>query len=55
MNGLGRLFWRVLDRFEYWVMHTRLRIVDAVCGPEPETEADQQRRRDRDDSSEWPN
>ena len=42
-NGpLARLFWDVLDALDYWVMQARQRqsVVDAVYGPEPETEAD---------------
>jgi hypothetical protein len=26
-------FWRVLDRFDYWIMRARLWVVDAACGP----------------------
>ena len=37
MNRLGRPFWPVVDALDYWVKDARLRIVDAVCGPEPET------------------
>jgi hypothetical protein len=44
---LARLFWRVVDAFDYWLMQARLGIVDAVCGPEPETVADQMREADR--------
>ena len=47
MNALGRFFWRAIDRLDYWVTLTRLRVLDALCGPEPETGADQQRMRDR--------
>jgi len=43
-----RLFWRVLDVLDYWLTLTRLRILDALAGPEPETPEDQQRERDRD-------
>jgi hypothetical protein len=40
-NGsLARLFWHVLDALDYWVIQARLSVVDAVYGPEPETEAD---------------
>ena len=40
-NGpLARLFWGVLDALDYWVMQARQSVVDAVYGPEPETEAD---------------
>jgi hypothetical protein len=41
---VARLFWRVLGRFDYWIMQARLWAVDAVCGPEPETAADRQRK-----------
>lgn len=44
---MGRLFWRVVDELDYWLMLSGLRIVDAVCGPEPETPADRLRNRDR--------
>ena len=47
LNRFGRLLWRVLDALDYLVMDARLRIVDVVCGPEPETAADRQRARDR--------
>jgi hypothetical protein len=42
-----RLFWRVADDLDYLVTLVRLRVLDAVAGPEPETPADQQRARDR--------
>ena len=38
LSGLDRLFWRVADWLDYYVMDVRLRIVDAVYGPEPERE-----------------
>jgi hypothetical protein len=41
------LFWRVADALDYLVTLVRLRILDALAGPEPETPADQQRARDR--------
>ena len=44
---LARFFWRVVDALDYLVTLGRLRIVDAVAGPAPETPADQQRKRDR--------
>jgi hypothetical protein len=47
VNGFGRLFWGVLDALDYGVTDARLRIVDAACGPEPETQADRQRARER--------
>jgi hypothetical protein len=43
----GRLFWRVADDLDYLVTALRLRILDALAGPMPETPADQQRKRDR--------
>jgi hypothetical protein len=42
---LCRLFWRVLDWLDYQVWNARLRMVDAVYGPEPETDADRERNR----------
>jgi hypothetical protein len=44
---LARFFWQVVDDLDYLVTLARLRIVDAVAGPEPQTPADQQRERDR--------
>jgi hypothetical protein len=44
---LHRLFWRVVDYLDYLVTLARLRILDALAGPLPETPADQQRKRDR--------
>jgi hypothetical protein len=44
---LRRLFWRVADQLDYSVTLARLRILDALAGPLPETPADQQRQRDR--------
>jgi hypothetical protein len=44
---LARLFWRVTDEFDYLVTLTRLRILDALAGPEPETPADRRRQEDR--------
>ena len=43
---LPRLFWRALDRVDYWLMLARLRILDALAGPLPETPANQHRQRD---------
>jgi hypothetical protein len=41
------LFWRVAEDLDcLWTLAT-LRILDALAGPLPETEADQQRARDR--------
>jgi hypothetical protein len=44
---LRRLFWRASDNLGYLVTLLRLRILDALAGPLPETPADQQRTRDR--------
>jgi hypothetical protein len=42
-----RLFWRVADHLDYLLTVARLRTLDALAGPLPETPADQQRARDR--------
>jgi hypothetical protein len=42
-----RLFWRLADDLDYLLTLVRLRILDALAGLEPETAADQQRKRDR--------
>jgi hypothetical protein len=44
---LRRLFWRVADDLDYLVTLLRLRVLDGLAGPLPETPADQQRARDR--------
>ena len=44
---LRRLFWRMADDLDYLVTLVRLRVLDALAGPEPETPADQQRKRNR--------
>jgi len=44
---LRKLFWRAADQLDYVVTLVRLRILDALAGPLPETSADQQRQRDR--------
>jgi hypothetical protein len=41
------LFRRVADPLDYLLTLVRLRVLDAIVGPEPETQADQQRRKDR--------
>jgi hypothetical protein len=46
---LRGIFWRVADALDYPVTLLRLRILDALAGPEPETEADRQRARDREE------
>ena len=42
-----RLVWRVLDWIDYRIWDAWLRMVDAVYGREPETEADRERRERR--------
>jgi hypothetical protein len=42
---LSRLVWGVLDWLDYRIWDARLRMVDALYGPEPETEADRERSR----------
>ncbi len=44
---LRRLFWHAADALDYFLTLARLRVLDALAGPEPETAADQQRKRDR--------
>jgi hypothetical protein len=44
---LRRLFWRVADDLDCLWTLARLRILDGLAGPLPETPADQQRSRDR--------
>jgi hypothetical protein len=46
-TGLRRFFWRIVDGFNYTLTLVRLRILDAVAGPEPETSADQRREAGR--------
>jgi hypothetical protein len=43
-----RFFSLALDRLEYLVTYTRLRVLDWVYGPELPTPADEQRERERD-------
>jgi hypothetical protein len=47
VNTFGRLFRRALDALDYRVTDARLRILDAVCGPEPQTPADRKRAGER--------
>jgi hypothetical protein len=47
LRSLQCLFWRVADQLDYLVTLVRLRVLDAIVGAEPETEADRQRARDR--------
>jgi hypothetical protein len=42
-----RLVWRALDWIDYRIWEARLRMVDAVYGPEPVMEADRERRERR--------
>ena len=44
---LRQLFWRMVDHLDYVVTLVRLRILDALAGPLPETPADRQREQDR--------
>ena len=44
---LRKLFWRAAGQLDYVVTLARLRILDALAGPLPETPADRQRDRDR--------
>jgi len=46
-GALVRCFWRVLDALDHWLGQARLGIVDAMCGPEPPTPADEKREADR--------
>jgi hypothetical protein len=34
-RAIARLFWRALDRLDYWLTQARLWLVDAVRDPEP--------------------
>ena len=44
---LACLFWRALDRVDYWLTLARCASLDTLAGPLPETPADQERKRDR--------
>ncbi len=46
-GALRRLFWRGADALGYLLTLVWLRIVDAVCGPEPPTPGDEMREADR--------
>jgi hypothetical protein len=35
---LTRFFWRILDRLDYWIRRARLWVVDAACGPFPDSD-----------------
>jgi hypothetical protein len=43
VSDSSMIFWRVVDRLDYWIWYARLYITDALYGPEPETEANRQR------------
>jgi hypothetical protein len=43
----ARLFWRVADALDHLLTLARLRILDALAGPDPETVADRLRERKR--------
>jgi hypothetical protein len=45
---LGRMLWFIADGFDYVLTLARLRILDALTGPLPETPEDQQKERRRD-------
>jgi hypothetical protein len=47
-RSLGLAFWRVLDALDYWLTLTRLRVLDALCGAELVTPADDYRGRSLD-------
>ena len=44
---MARLFWRASDGVDYLLTLVRLRVLDAICGPEPKTPADQLRQREK--------
>jgi hypothetical protein len=46
-RAAAAFFWRVADKVDYLVTLARLRILEVVCGPAPETPANQWRERDR--------
>ena len=50
-RSLRHLFWRVADELDYLLTLARLRILDALAGPLPETPADQPCERGRMESS----
>jgi hypothetical protein len=41
---LGRIWCRIADGLDYWLTLTKLRLLDALAGSDPETPADLQRR-----------
>jgi hypothetical protein len=46
-SPVWRLCWRVVDALDYLLTLTTLRILVGFAGSEPETPADEQRKRDR--------
>jgi phosphatidylserine/phosphatidylglycerophosphate/cardiolipin synthase-like enzyme len=46
VRPVSRLLWQALDWLDYRVWDLRLRVADALYGPEPETEADRDRNRE---------
>ena len=46
-TGLRCVLWRVVDHLDYWLTLTKLRILDALAGSDPETPADLRRGHDR--------
>jgi hypothetical protein len=46
-DPLRLLCWHAVDYLDYALTLARLRILDALAGPEPETPADQKREKDR--------
>jgi hypothetical protein len=44
---LRHLLWRVADELDYLLTLAKLRILDALAGPVPETPADQRCERER--------
>jgi hypothetical protein len=43
VSDSSMIFWRAGDRLDYRIGYGRLRITDALYGPEPVTEANRQR------------
>jgi hypothetical protein len=40
-KSLVLVFWRTIDALDYWITLTRLRVLDALCGAELVTPADE--------------
>jgi hypothetical protein len=45
VSGSSMIFWRAVDRLDYWIWYVRLRSIDALYGPEPEPETEANRQR----------